>query len=179
MQLIRALALRLQLAQASPLTPMHIAGVNNSLTDIPSRSFGSEAAWYCKTDYQLLTLFNKTFPLPNQASWTVFHLSSKIAMRVISILRMKAFTADEWRRLPEKGRFIGSVGSPMSSLWDWTHTFAKRHTTTEFVPCLDLQPELDQERMAATSRFELAQSIAQSRPLARRSLWSGESTQQK
>ena len=104
MQLIRALALRLHLAQASPLTPMHIAGVNNSLTDIPSRSFGSDAAWYCKTDTQLLTLFNKTFPLPNQASWTVFRPSSKLAMRVISILRMRAFTADEWRRLPKKRR---------------------------------------------------------------------------
>jgi len=57
MQLIRALALRLQLARASPLTPMHIAGVNNSLTDIPSRSFGSVATWHCTSDTQLLTLF--------------------------------------------------------------------------------------------------------------------------
>ena len=179
MQLIRALALRLQLARASPLTPMHIAGVNNSLTDIPSRSFGSVAAWHCTSDTQLLTLFNSTFPLPNQASWTIYHISSKLAMRVISILRMKPFTADEWRRLPEKGRFIGSVGSPMSSLWDWTHTFAKRRTTTEYVPFLDLPPELDQEHMAATNRSELAQSIAQSRPLARRSLWPGASIQQK
>ena len=166
MQLIRALALRLQLAQASPLTPMHIAGVNNSLTDIPSRSFGSDAAWYCKTDYQLLTLFNKTFPLPNQASWTVFHLSSKIAMRVISILRMKAFTADEWRRLPAKGKLIGNVGSPMSSLWEWTHTFAKPPIASEFVPCLDLPHVSDRELMAAKSKSELEQSIALSRPLA-------------
>ena len=180
MQLIRALALRLQLARASPLTPMHIAGVNNSLTDIPSRSFGSVAAWHCTSDTQLLTLFNSTFPLPNQASWTIYHISSKLAMRVISILRMKPFTADEWRRLPEKGRFIGSVGSPMSSLWDWTHTFAKRRTTTESVPFLDLPPELDQEHtMAATNRFELAQSIAQSRPLAQQLLWPGASIQQK
>ena len=171
MQLIRALALRLQLAKASPLTPMHIAGVNNSLTDIPSRSFGSDAAWYCKTDAQLLTLFNKTFPLPNQGSWTVFRLSSRIATRVISILRMTAFTADEWRRLPEKGKLIGSVGSPMSSLWEWTHTFAKQPTQSEFVPCLDLPPVSDQEHMVAKSRLELEQSIALSRPLARRSLW--------
>ena len=179
MQLIRALALRLQLAHASPLTPMHIAGVNNSLTDIPSRSFGSDAAWHCTSDTQLLTLFNSTFPLPRQASWTVYRISSKLATRVISILRMKAFTADEWRRLPEKGRFIGSVGSPMSSLWDWTHTFAKRRTTTESAPFLDLPPGSDQAHMAATSRSELAQSIAQSRPLARRSLWPEESIQQK
>jgi hypothetical protein len=179
MQLIRALALRLQLAKASPLTPMHIAGVNNSLTDIPSRSFGSDATWHCNTDTELLTLFNLTFPLPNQGSWTVFRLSSEIAMRVISILRMKDFTADEWRRLPKKGRLIGSVGSPMSSLWEWTHTFNKRHTNTEFVPCLDLLHECDQASMAAESKYALAQSVAQSRPLARRSLWPMESTPQK
>jgi hypothetical protein len=167
MQLVRALALRLQLAKASPLTPMHIAGVNNSLTDIPSRSFGSDAAWYCKNDAQLLTLFNSTFPLPHQGSWTVFHLSSEIAMRVISILQMKVFTADEWRRLPKKGKLTGSVGSPMSSLWEWTHTFNKRRTNTEFVPCLDLPQGCDPAPMAEESKFALAQSVAQSRPLAR------------
>jgi hypothetical protein len=70
-QLVRALALRLQLAKASPLTPLHIAGVDNSMTDIPSQSFGSEPKWYCKTNTDLLTLFNSTFLLPNQASWTV------------------------------------------------------------------------------------------------------------
>jgi hypothetical protein len=110
MQLIRALALRLQLAKASPLTPMHIAGVNNSLTDIPSRSFGSEPAWHCTNDDQLLMLFNSTFPLPHQGSWTVFHLSSEIATRVISILRMKVFTAEEWRRLPKKEDSLEALG---------------------------------------------------------------------
>ena len=179
MQLIRALALRLQLTKASPLTPLHIAGVNNSLTDIPSRSFGSEPAWHCTNDDQLLTLFNSTFPLPKQGSWTVFHLSSEIAMRVISILRMKVFTAEEWRRLPKKGKLIGSVGSPMSSLWEWTHTFNKRRTNTEFEPFLDLPHGCDPAHMAADGKFALAQSVAQSRPLARRSLWPEESTPQK
>ena len=179
MQLVRALALRLQLAKASPLTPMHIAGVNNSLTDIPSRSFGSDAAWHCKNDAQLLTLFNSTFPLPNQGSWTVFHLSSEIAMRVTSILRMKVFTADEWKRLPRKGKLTGSVGSPMSSLWEWTHTFNKRRTNTEFVPCLDLPQGCGPALMAKESKFALAQSVAQSWPLARRSRWPMGSTQPK
>ena len=174
MQLVRALALRLQLTKASPLTPMHIAGVNNSLTDIPSRSFGSVPAWHCQTDAQLLTLFNATFPLPHQGSWTVYRISSEIAMRVISILRMQAFTADAWRRLPKKGGHIGSVGSPMSSLWEWTHTFNKQCTSTEFEPCLDLRPELDQACTAERSKLELARSIALSKPLARRFPWSEE-----
>jgi hypothetical protein len=96
-QLLRALALRMKKNRVSPLTPMHIKGEENPMTDIPSRSFGSEAKWHCKTDAELLTLFNSFFPLPNQKSWTVFTLSSDISMRVISLLRMQASSMDEWR----------------------------------------------------------------------------------
>lgn len=66
MQLVHALlAPRLQITKASaPLTmQLHIAGVSNSMTDIPSRSFGSEPKWHCKTDDALLTLYNSAFPL--------------------------------------------------------------------------------------------------------------------
>ena len=41
-QLLRALALRLKARRTSPLTPQHISGTKNRMTDIPSRSFGSE-----------------------------------------------------------------------------------------------------------------------------------------
>jgi hypothetical protein len=37
-QLIRAIALRMKQLRASPLTPLHIAGEENNMTDIPSRS---------------------------------------------------------------------------------------------------------------------------------------------
>eukprot|EP00956_Cyclotella_meneghiniana_P036899 scaffold132055_cov20-Cyclotella_meneghiniana.AAC.1 len=49
-QLIRALARRLKLKGASPLSTMHIAGDKNEMTDIPSRSFGSEQKWFCRED---------------------------------------------------------------------------------------------------------------------------------
>jgi hypothetical protein len=48
--------------QVSPLTTLHIAGHKNAMTDIPSRSFGSEKKWYCKNDDELLTLFNASYP---------------------------------------------------------------------------------------------------------------------
>ena len=76
MKLLQALMLRLKKAGASPLTPLHIAGEENSMTDIPSQSFGSNLAWFCKNDTDLLNLFNKNFPLPNQDSWTVFSPSN-------------------------------------------------------------------------------------------------------
>ena len=95
MQLVRALTLRVKQSGASPLTPLHIRGEENAMTDIPSRSFGSNSAWLCKNDDELLTLFNSKFPLPNQASWTVFSPSNAVSMKVISVLRMKHFKMGE------------------------------------------------------------------------------------
>jgi len=62
----------------TPLTPLHVAGKKNAMTDVTSCSFGSEPKWLCKSDAELLSLYNKLFPLPNQQSWTVFLLSSAI-----------------------------------------------------------------------------------------------------
>jgi hypothetical protein len=41
-ELLRVLALRMKAKQVLPLTTLHIAGRDNAMTDIPSRSFGSE-----------------------------------------------------------------------------------------------------------------------------------------
>ena len=56
-------------------------GEENSMTDIPSRSFGSNLSWFCKNETDLLNLFNKHFPLPNQASWTTFSPSNAVTKR--------------------------------------------------------------------------------------------------
>jgi hypothetical protein len=58
-QLIRTLALWLNINKTCPLTPVHIPGVENALTDIPSRLFCSVKEWEYKTDNDLLTLFNQ------------------------------------------------------------------------------------------------------------------------
>ena len=179
MQLIRALALRLQLNKTSPLTPLHIAGIQNAMTDIPSRSFGSVPKWHCPTDSHLLTMFNSMFPLPLQASWNVFQISSAISTRVISILRTKDFSLDEWRRLPKIGTNIGTVGAPMSNLWDWTLTYRTSRSPSRPEHLQDLQQESEQDIMAEDARLQLQQSIALSRPLARRLQWPMEPTQQK
>ena len=68
MQLVRALTPQLKNSGASPLTPLHISGEENSMTYIPSRSFGSNISWFCKNDTDLINLFNKKSPFPNQAS---------------------------------------------------------------------------------------------------------------
>jgi hypothetical protein len=179
MQLIRALALRLHIQKASPLTPLHIAGVQNQMTDIPSRSFGSEPRWFCKTDNDLLTLFNKLFPLPNQASWSVFQPSPAICTRVISVLRMKDTTTDEWRRVPQRGTWLGGTGPPMSGLWDWTLSYRSHLTPPPSEQSQGLQDEYGPDSTAEDAKSQLRQSLALSQPLARRSPWPLEPTQQK
>ncbi len=115
-QLVRSLALWVKMNNACPLTPVHIPGEQNIMTDIPSGSFGSRPEWHCHEEEELLTLFNSSIPLPLQGTWTIFQLNSELVMRVISVLRMKRITLAEWRRLPKIGRHIGTIGKPMSNL---------------------------------------------------------------
>ena len=170
-QLLRALALRIKARRTSPLTPQHISGTKNRMTDIPSRSFGSVKKWHCKTNNDLLVLFNKTFSLPNQASWTVFQPSSEITTRVISVLQMKVFTLDEWRRLPRLGKSIGTSGPAMSDIWDWTLRYRVSPTTGRSEASQALHLESARVGMETEAKSELVRSVARSRPLARRAQW--------
>jgi hypothetical protein len=96
-QLIQALALCLKAMHTCPLTPMHIEGKCNKIANVPSRSFGSNPAWNCMYNAELLTLFNTCFPLPQQQSWTIYRPNCTVVTRMISALRMKHFALDAWR----------------------------------------------------------------------------------
>jgi hypothetical protein len=172
-RLLQILALRLHKTKASPITPQHIKGAHNAMTDIPSRSFGSEPQWHFKTDNDLLTFFNNRFPLPNQNSWSVFQLNSKIVTRVISVLLMKPFTLEDWRRLPTSGKLIGTTGSSTASLWEWTLTYRTSQPPSKpKQECLpDSQHECTQDSTAEDARSRLQQRLRQSQPLARPPRW--------
>ena len=90
----------------SLLAPLHISREENYMTDIPSRSFGSNLSWFCKNDTDLLNLFNRNNPLPNQASWTTFRPSNAASMKVISVLRMQYFEIGEWLQLKKTGKMM-------------------------------------------------------------------------
>ena len=176
-QLIRALALRLKMMGASPLSTLHIAGVQNEMTDILSRSFGTPPKWHCQTNVELLTLYNPKFPL-KQGSWTVYRVGSKISTLVLSVLRMKDIPLDEWRRLPSRGEHIGVVGKPSSHLWDWTLTYRIPRTSIESEHSLDLQQSSERATsIKDETRSELLRLVALSQPLERRVPWPLESTQ--
>ena len=176
MHLVRALAFRLQARRCSPLTPLHIAGVDNALTDIPSRSFGSEPRWACATDHDLLTMFTSLFPLPHQASWTVFVPSKRISMRLTSVLQMTSTDMDVWRRLPPLGQSIGPIGQPTLHLWDWTHTFKRQSSPTDPARSRDSPPESAPDTTDEATKLQLRRLLALSQPLARRSPWPQDAT---
>ena len=175
-QLVRGLALRMKEAGASPLTPFHIRGVHNSMTDIPSRSWGSEPAWFCKSPDDLRNLFNSCFPLPSKDSWTVFQVRRELSTRVISVLRNRHLSMGEWRRLPPPGKNIGPIGRATSNLWDWTLIYRTNRTSTESSPSRDSPPESERVSTATAPKLELDQYLRQSRPLERRFPWPSETT---
>ena len=179
MGLLRALALRLQITEASPLTPLHIAGVDNEMADIASRSFGSELKWLCTCDSELTTLFNSLFPPPPQTSWNVFRHSSAITTRVISALRTKVSTTDEWRRLPQRGTYFGPIGPSTSNLWEWTHSFKTHRIQHKSEQSRDLQAEYELVSSDEAAKSQLQRSIRLSEPLARRSPWPLDTTPRK
>ena len=166
-QRVRALALRLKMTGALPLTPLHIAGVENAITDIPSRSFGSVNKWHCKNDKDLLNLFNYQFPLPEQASWSIYRPSKEICTRVLSVLRMQATSMDVWRQLPKAGKYTGVIGQPMSRLWEWTLTCRMNPTSHRCDASQDFRACQEQAILVGENKSKLRRSLAQSRPLAR------------
>ena len=178
---LRILAVRLKLARASPLIPMHIPGEENGITDIPSRSFGRIAKWDCDTDEKFLTLFNKNFPLPQQNSWTIFHLPSDLCSKVISVLVTQCSEPAEWRRPSRPKTSIGTSGFPMRKLWEWTLTCrtTSPSTTNKSEPSQDLLGGSRQDTTATAARSSLERSLRLSRPLARRFPWCAGTTHSK
>ena len=176
--LIRTLAMRLRLAKASPIIPMHIPGVENAISDIPSRSFGRKVKWHCKTDADFLTMFNTIFPLPSKNSWSVYQVPKKVSMKVISILLTQASELHEWSRPQRPRTSISQPGVPMRNLWEWTLTCRKSSPSTpsKSERYQDLEQESRQDTTATIARLALRQSIRLSQPLARRYPWTGSTT---
>jgi hypothetical protein len=141
------------------------------MTDIPSRSFGSEPKWLCKSNPKLLTLFNTLFPLPNQNSWTVFQISYAVGTQVTSVLQMKDFTLDEWQRLPKVGNLVGHAGQPMSRLWEWTLSYRTLRSQSESASSKGLRDKSERVPMVEANKSKLEAYLAQSRPLDRQLRW--------
>ena len=112
--LTRAVSLCLKFRQSSLLSPLHIPGKQNLITDVLPRTFGSVPSWRWKKHHDFQTNFNSMFPLLSQHSWAVFVPSCAIFMRMVCVLRMHASMLDAWRRLP---RMVGHWGHWTRFVW--------------------------------------------------------------
>jgi hypothetical protein len=98
-RLTRALAMRIHANEASPLISVSIAGDNNRMANVASRTFHrntASTAMFQISDNEFLHTFATAFPLQDD-SWRGFRLSNKLASRVFSELRGEASTLESWQ----------------------------------------------------------------------------------
>jgi len=124
-RLVRALALRQVTKQCSPLAPWHIAGRNNNMADLASRSFRKAGkGTYDLTDAALSHHFNSKFALTQDASWHMYTLPNKLTSLVFSELRLERQPMGSWLRPTTIGQSFGPIGANSStpSVDTLTHT---------------------------------------------------------
>ena len=144
-------------AGASPLTPFHIAGEENAMTDIPLRSFGSNLSWFCKNDTNLINLFNRNLPFPNQASWTVFNPSNAVSTKVIPVMRMHNFEMGECIQPKMSGKHVGKIRVPLSDFWEWSLGYRMPRNSSKFGASQASQLAYTWAAMVEENKLQLSQ----------------------
>ena len=122
-QLTRALALRMCANESSHLAPLSIAGVDNDLADLASRSFKQTGTKgnYDLNDSDFLTKFNSDFPLQQGKSWLMLRLHTKVSSLVFTLLRGKTPPTGSWLRLKKSACDIGLTGpTSVTNSIKWT-----------------------------------------------------------
>ncbi len=109
--LLRALALRQHVHRTSPLLCWSVAGDDNKMADVASRSFIDTR--FTKSHLSFLDVFSTLFPLKQPHCWREFHLPTNITTRVISSLRGSPLALESWTNLPKQGANIGLTGRPI------------------------------------------------------------------
>ena len=110
-KLLRLLAFRMYMRKAAPAMTIGVAGIENDMADVASRSFKDGGAFI--KHMPLLTYFQKNFPLPQGKSWKEFHVPSDLLSRVISCVRGEALPMASLLRLKKAEVSIGNTGAPM------------------------------------------------------------------
>jgi hypothetical protein len=174
-RLVRALALRIQANSASPLITVSIAGIHNTMADIASRTFGPATATShtatTTSDDAFLRHFASSFPLPQNASWTMFRLPTKLKSLVISELRHGPLNMGSWLRITRKGGSIGSTGPNSQSPVVWTPCYTRKRKRSDPELSAPLPSGSGQGRLAKDIVSELAPFRSRYVPSARPANW--------
>ena len=172
-RLVRALSLRIQVNEASPLITVSIAGTDNVMADVASRAFGSQATDIIDTadDDVFLHDFSHRFPLPQGDSWTMFRLPNKVCSLVISELRLSPSRMESWLRITRKGAAIGRIGDPSQQHVAWSPTCNMKRKRSEAASSPPLLSGSGQARAVKDVRSELKRFRSRYAPSARPANW--------
>ena len=174
-RLVRALMMRLNVNQASPLVTVSIQGCRNDMADVASRSFGAasdtSSATFESSNLPFIHSFNSQFPLEQETSWQLFRISSKLSSLVFSEMRAKPQTMDSWRRLTRKGNAIGVPGPSSANTVTWTPISATQTQPQPLQPCRPLLSLSDEEASAEGGKLALKLFKSRYVPSARNSNW--------
>ena len=165
--LARALSIRICHNESSPLAAAHIAGKDNDMADLASRTFKQQdqpGNYDIPLDEDFLTLFNTRYPLTQQdTSWLMLRLRSNITTRVFSILRGKPKPPESWVRLPAYALDTGAIGSPTAGAstkaMEWTRYSANsplstKLTSSPLLPQLYVKEDADEDIKCALVRYK-------------------------
>jgi hypothetical protein len=174
-RLVRALMMRINVNEASPLVTVSIQGCRNDMADVASRSFGppgkASAATFASSNSSFLHSFKTHFPLDQDNSSLLFQLSTKLSSLVFSELRGAPQSMDLWRRLTRKGNAIGKPGPNGANTITWTPSSASTTQPQPSPPCRPLLHSSDREASAEGGRLALKLFKSRFVPLARTSNW--------
>jgi hypothetical protein len=178
-QLTRALAARMISNKSSHMAAISIAGIDNPMADLASRSFRSTGAHgnYCLSDAAFLTKFNIDFPLPQDNSWLMLRLHNRVSSLVFSVLLGRTPPMGSWLRPKKSACDIGRIGSTLPADIQWT-LFSMASPERKLLHCSWLLPATSvkgmrvEDTVSAVARFKMRCA-----PLARPSNWTSGQTQ--
>jgi hypothetical protein len=174
-RLVRALMMRINVNESSPLVTVSIQGCRNDMADVASRSFGpagrESSTNFAASNLSFLQSFNSQFPLEQDASWRLFRLSTKLSSLVFSELRAQPQNMDSWRRLTRKGNAIGELGPNSASSVTWTPSSEPSTSPPPLQPCRPLLNSSDVEASAEGGKLALKLFKSRFVPSARTSSW--------
>jgi hypothetical protein len=167
-RLLRLLGMRIHARQSSGLTPIHIAGDDNQMSDIISRAFRHGKFFHAQNN--LTSYFNSHFPL-QEHSWTEFHLPTELTALVISCLRGVQLPLERLLRLPVLGLNTGVTGASMSPCSNTVPASLKHRNLSKQASSSALLGGSGQALTVAELKSKFRRSRTRSRPSARPLAW--------
>ena len=167
--LLRALAVRQHVHRTSPLLCMNIAGTNNDIADVPSRSFQNYQ--FTNSNQPFVHTFASLFPLKQPHSWKEFHLPTKLSSRVMSLLHGNQLTLGLWMQTPGQDKNTGLTGKSTVPSSTPALTSANKIAYNKVFSLQHLQHEFGLELTAKASESKPKQSQRRWEPSPRPSNW--------